>query len=82
MYIWDVGEVQRILEMSFVQKVILLKPQGRICGQEEQLPGGCEEWLIIHLGVGGAKGNGRCPKGLSSAKDPRMPGALATAKLK
>ena len=34
-----------------VQNVVLLKPGDGIPGQEELLPRGCKEWLIIYLGV-------------------------------
>ena len=52
-------------------------------GQEELLHQGCEEWLIIRLGVGGGKEKERCPKGLSYAKeDSQDTGDLAIVKLR
>ena len=44
---------ERILETSLVQNGGLLKHGDRTHGQEELLPRGCEEWLVIYLAVGG-----------------------------
>lgn len=50
------------------KKVVLLKQGDRTCGKEE-LPGDCEERLIIHLGVGRDKVQGKFPEVFAHGKE-------------
>ena len=58
---------ERILETSLIKMVVLLKHRDRTCGQEE-LHWGCEEWLIIYLGVGRGKEKGNFQKNFHMLK--------------
>lgn len=61
----------------------LIKAWGQDQGAAKLLHWGCEEWLVIYLGVGGCKEKERGPKGLSYAKeDPRDTGGLAIVQLR
>ena len=71
---------REFLRHLWCKKVVLLK-QDRTGGQTEVLHWGYEGWLLIYLGVG-VKEKGRCPKGLSHAKeDPPDTGRLAIVKV-
>ena len=59
---------ERILEMSLVQNGCFIKARDGTLGQKEP-QWGCEEQWTIYSGVGGGKERGRCPKGLSQAKE-------------
>lgn len=54
---------ERILEISFVQKkVILFKHGDRTCWRKEPLPWGCEEWLMITWELGEVRKKGGVQK--------------------
>lgn len=46
------------LTCLWCKRVVLLKHGDRTYRQKELLPLGCEEWLIIFVGVGGGKEKG------------------------
>ena len=73
---------ERILQTSLVQKGGFIKAWDRTLGQKE-LHWGCEEWLVIYLGFGGGKDEGKFPKGLSYGnEDSQDPAGLAIVKLR
>lgn len=73
---------ERTLETSLVKMVVLLKQGVGTPGQKELLPWGCEEELIMYLGVGGRE-NRWFSKELSSAKeDLQDMGGLVIVKVK
>ena len=47
----EANSQEGIIEMSLVQKVVLLNPRDRTCGQKE-LHWGHEKWPIIYFQVG------------------------------
>lgn len=66
------GGQERILEISLVRKVVLLKHRDRTPGQKELLPQGCEGQLTIYFGVGEVKRRD-VPKGFRMLKKtPRI----------
>lgn len=53
-----------ILEMSLVQKVVLLKPEDMTCAQKELLvlPRDCGEQVILYLAMGRSKDKESCKR--------------------